>query len=1176
LQLVATRAAAELERERSDRILRKREYEFRTLAENMPDNIVRYDRDGRTIYVNPVVEKTLRTGAAQMIGTTIRELNPDRSYETYAQAVDNALASGENSEMELSVPNPNNEQIVHQIRIIVERDEQNKVTSILAIGRDITERKRAEEALLRSEERYRLIAENTADTISVLELDLTPIYISPSVFKMRGITVDEALSLSMDQILTHESCKKAKSVLAEQLMLERSGKSDPSRGILLELEMFRKDGSTIWVEMSASFLRDKNLNPNKILTVTRDITERKRAEEALANREIELSNLAESSPGLMGSFYLRPDGTICMPYSSPQIQNMFGLRSEDLVEDASALLARTHPDDAQRVIESIKESARTMTPWHCEYRVLHPTRGELWMEGSTNPRPHPNGGIIWYGFVHDITDRKRVEEAIKKSETQLNEAQRIAQIGSWELDIVNNILRWSDEIFRIFEIDPQKFDASYEAFLNAIHPDDRDIVNNAYTNSLKTLIPYTIDHRLLFEGGRIKYVHEQCETIFDESGKALLSTGTVQDITEHKLAEVALKESEEKYRTLIQKIQTAVIVHTPDTQILICNHTAEELLGLSEEQLLGKKAIDPDWHFYREDGTVLPIEEYPVNLVLASRSELRNYVVGIHRPNSDEDVWALVNADPVCGNENELTQVIVTFNDITKRKNAEVALKLSEVRYRTLVEHAMDGIFIADQSGSYIDVNQAGCQMLGYTRDQILKLNMIDLIRKEELQTAPIQFDKLRSGKTALAERNLIHSNGTLVPVEISGIMLPDKRFLGIVRNITERKKNEAALNERVKHSQSLLRLSKNLELAQTYSQVLNAALDEVKNILGYQSLWVYLLSEDKKYFKAIAAGGDVADVVMSPEGTAILTIAGDRMLEEIAEAKEIVIVEDAQTDERTNKKLVETLGNRTIINAPIYLFNKHLGTVGTGTFDSEGVRIPTQSELDYLLAMASHLAVTLDRIHLLNEREKTEHALLRLNRELKAISNCNQSLLRAEDEQSLLNEICNLICNEAGYKSAWVGYAENDTAKTIRTVAWAGFNNGYIADEKLSWSDETERGRGPAGVTIRTGEIVCVADFESDQLMAPWRESALQHGYHSGISLPLKDMNSLPFGALLIYSSERCVFTQDEIRLLEELASDLAFGIITIRTRAERKRVEKELELHRDHLQDLVNVRTE
>jgi PAS domain S-box-containing protein len=194
-----------------------------------------------------------------------------------------------------------------------------------------------------------------------------------------------------------------------------------------------------------------------------------------------------------------------------------------------------------------------------------------------------------------------------------------------------------------------------------------------------------------------------------------------------------------------------------------------------------------------------------------------------------------------------------------------------------------------------------------------------------------------------------------------------------------------------------------------------------------------------------------------------------------------------------------------------------------------------------------------------ITERKQAEEALRRLNRELRAISDCNLTLMHAEDEQTLLNDISRIVCEEAGYRMFWVGYAENDEAKTIRPVAWAGFENGYIAEAKLTWADNTERGQGPAGKAIRSGEIVYVQDFATDPQIAPWRESALSRGYRSGIALPLKDESARVFGVLLIYSGEINVFTPDEIRLLEELAGDLAFGIMVLRARTKRKQAEEE-----------------
>ncbi len=191
-----------------------------------------------------------------------------------------------------------------------------------------------------------------------------------------------------------------------------------------------------------------------------------------------------------------------------------------------------------------------------------------------------------------------------------------------------------------------------------------------------------------------------------------------------------------------------------------------------------------------------------------------------------------------------------------------------------------------------------------------------------------------------------------------------------------------------------------------------------------------------------------------------------------------------------------------------------------------------------------------------ITDRKRAEEALRRLNRELRAISNCNQILLRATDEQSLLEEICRIVCQEAGYRMAWVAYAEHDEAKSVRPAAWTGTEEGYLANLGITWAD-TERGWSPTGTAIRSGKSCCIQDFATDPRLAPWRESVLQHVFLSGIALPLKDEHASAFGSLSIYSAQPNAFTSEEIRLLEELAGDLAFGIITLRSRATGERAE-------------------
>jgi putative nucleotidyltransferase with HDIG domain len=194
------------------------------------------------------------------------------------------------------------------------------------------------------------------------------------------------------------------------------------------------------------------------------------------------------------------------------------------------------------------------------------------------------------------------------------------------------------------------------------------------------------------------------------------------------------------------------------------------------------------------------------------------------------------------------------------------------------------------------------------------------------------------------------------------------------------------------------------------------------------------------------------------------------------------------------------------------------------------------------------------------------------LERERRAVSACNQTLLRAVDEGALLHDICRIVCDDAGYRMAWVGYAEREEQKRVFPVAWAGFEDGYLQALDITWSD-TERGRGPTGTAIRTGATTFIRDFQADPSVALWRERAAQRGYRCSISLALKDANGTPFGALTIYASEPDSFTPAEIELLEELAGDLAFGIVVLRARKEQARAEESLATSARALRTLSSV---
>jgi len=191
---------------------------------------------------------------------------------------------------------------------------------------------------------------------------------------------------------------------------------------------------------------------------------------------------------------------------------------------------------------------------------------------------------------------------------------------------------------------------------------------------------------------------------------------------------------------------------------------------------------------------------------------------------------------------------------------------------------------------------------------------------------------------------------------------------------------------------------------------------------------------------------------------------------------------------------------------------------------------------------------------------KQRKDALIRLNRSLTAYSRCHQALIRAVDEMQLMQDICRTIVEVGGYRVAWVGVAEDDDEKSIRPVAQWGDDKGYLKNLKVNWSN-TDLGRGPTGIAIRSGKPVVAQYIEYDPKWEMWREEALSHGFLSSISVPLVERDGA-FAALVIFSGETRAFDDDEVTLLSELADDLSYGITTLRTAIERKKAEKERRL--------------
>lgn len=186
------------------------------------------------------------------------------------------------------------------------------------------------------------------------------------------------------------------------------------------------------------------------------------------------------------------------------------------------------------------------------------------------------------------------------------------------------------------------------------------------------------------------------------------------------------------------------------------------------------------------------------------------------------------------------------------------------------------------------------------------------------------------------------------------------------------------------------------------------------------------------------------------------------------------------------------------------------------------------------------------------------QETMYKIERALKALSKCNGAVIHAENEIDLLNDVCDVLITIGEYRFVWVGHAEHDEKKSVRPVAFKGYEDGYLKIVDLTWSETSARGRGPVGTSIRTGETQIVR-FLDEPSFAPWKEEALKRGYRSLISIPLAQDNNV-FGALAIYSGRANAFDRDEESLLKEIADNLSYGIVSLQERFRREHAERTL----------------
>jgi two-component system, cell cycle sensor histidine kinase and response regulator CckA len=301
---------------------------------------------------------------------------------------------------------------------------------------DNTEGKRAAELLQQSEAKFRSYVENAPIAITIADSAGRFADCNPAAYGLFGRSASEMIGAPILSFCFEEDRARVEHDFGSLLQ---------NGAVEGEYRVRRGDGSAAWV-----FLRAVTLKDGGSLAYCIDITARRKAESLIREERDWFANVVATVPVVICSFRRRADGSVQFPFANPRLESIYGIRAEGLAEDASPVFARMHPDDAARVLASIEASASTMTTWRCEFRVRHPVRGDIWVEGHSVPVLEANGDMLWQGYVADITERRRTEETLRATEASLRlMIEGVSDHAIFMLDPSGKILTWNTGAQRI-------------------------------------------------------------------------------------------------------------------------------------------------------------------------------------------------------------------------------------------------------------------------------------------------------------------------------------------------------------------------------------------------------------------------------------------------------------------------------------------------------------------------------------------------------------------------------------------------------------------------------------------------------------------------------------------------------------------------------------------------------
>jgi two-component system, sensor histidine kinase PdtaS len=666
--------------------------------------------------------------------------------------IENSLKTRESFSFYNRILRPDGEERVIHVRGDIVSDEHGKSIRVFGTAQDVTERKRAEEALRESQRRLKAAQRLVHVGHYEHDLETGVIVMSDENYHILGLQPQESITLSGVLELMHPEDRARVHQVRDEAV--RKGQH-----FNVEFRMVRPDGEVRYIHSHGDVIRDEQGRARRTFGVAQDITERKWAEDELKKEKEILEKIFDNIPVMIG--FVGEDSRVKLV--NPQWERTIGWTLKELQEQNVDIFAEAYPDLSyrQEVLDFVAAATGEWVDLKIKVRdgrVIDVACAVVHLSDGTR-----------VAIAQDITERKLAEEALKESRRRLEEAQRIAHVGHWERDLRTGVITWSDEVYRILGLERQVSPPT--VWEHMIHPEDRERISLAIEETQRGIGRYDVEYRIVRPDGEVRFLHSQGDIIRDEQGRPLRAFGIAQDVTERKQAEALLHARSQEFRAFVENTPDQVIKYDREFRRVYVNPAVAKAYDLPVEALVGKPI-----------GSV--IGDAGLDVRSDQLAQIRQRIEAVF-DSGESSVYELTWQLPTGRRyysiryfpEFDLDGVVIYVwgisRDITE-------LKETQHQILALTENSPDLIARFDRNGRYLYSNSAMEKLLGVSAHELRGRRIGETLSARLYPAVPIDVISLRGAI------DKVFASGSAIETEIQ-VLLPAGERNFDVRLIPER-----------------------------------------------------------------------------------------------------------------------------------------------------------------------------------------------------------------------------------------------------------------------------------------------------------------------------------------------------------------------------------------------------